>query len=300
MPVTIRSVRRPDRDQLTELVNRHVATVLPGVALSTNVVLGQLEREPGERLVDPWVAERHCLVAIEADAVVAATLVHRFRRDADVGEGYRGAADVRWFVADPQADDAGRELLAHAIALAKSWKPSHLHAEQSLPAPGCLGISDSWPHVRRLFIDAGFNGPTRSEMALAIRCRDLETPIDPAMTVMRSVGRLGARLDLIVAGSSIGYIEVGDISTALARSAAGAHWTDVGNLFATDPTELPTVMPALLSAAAAWLRLGGIDRLIDYFAPDVHPPDYLATLHKLGFTTLSRNERGWELPLGPS
>jgi len=27
--------------------------------------------------------------------------------------------------------------------------------------------------------------------------------------------------------------------------------------------------------------LGGIDRLIDYYADDVHPPEYLATLQKL-------------------
>ena len=144
MPVTIREFRRPDRDQLTELVNRHVATVLPGVALSTNVVLSQLEAEPAELMIDQWVAERHCLVATQADVVVAATLIHRYRRDSDVREGYRGAAVLRWFIAEPLSVEAGQSLLRAAIALAERWEPSHLYVDQSLPAPGCLGISDTW------------------------------------------------------------------------------------------------------------------------------------------------------------
>lgn len=56
MSVTIREFRRDDRDHLTWLVNLHVAAVIPGISLSTNVVLGQLEREPMEAIVDPWVA----------------------------------------------------------------------------------------------------------------------------------------------------------------------------------------------------------------------------------------------------
>ena len=49
-------------DQLTALVNAHAAAVLPGVSASVNAVLAQLEREPGEFIVDPWVSERQTLV----------------------------------------------------------------------------------------------------------------------------------------------------------------------------------------------------------------------------------------------
>ncbi len=63
MPAVVRRFDRRDRDQLTELMNLHVAAVIPGVVLSVNTVLSQLEREPGESIVDPWVAERYCLVA---------------------------------------------------------------------------------------------------------------------------------------------------------------------------------------------------------------------------------------------
>jgi hypothetical protein len=51
--------------------------MLAGVALSVNAVLSQLEREPYENIVDPWVAERRCLVA--------AALLHRFRAVKVVG-----------------------------------------------------------------------------------------------------------------------------------------------------------------------------------------------------------------------
>lgn len=62
--VEVRPFQRHDRDQLTHLVNAHVLPVLPGVALSVNAVMSQLEHEPGEFIVDPWVegpsdARRH-------------------------------------------------------------------------------------------------------------------------------------------------------------------------------------------------------------------------------------------------
>jgi hypothetical protein len=84
-----------------------------------------------------------------------------------------------------------------------------------------------------------------------------------------------------------------EIDPALARSASGATWTDVGNLFATEPEPLASVIPPLLSAAAEWLMLGGVRRIIDYHADDVHPTDYLTVLRRLGFMRLTTNERGW-------
>ncbi len=293
MSLVLREFRRSDRDQLTALVNLHVSSVLPGVALSTNVVLSQLEREPGEVIVDPWVVERCCLVAEHDEAIVGAALLHRFGDDDKVRDGYRSAAEIRWLVVAPTATEAGEQLLKKAIDKAGSWQPSRIYADGSLPAPGCYGIPDSWPHIRQLVTAAGFDGPTRSETVLAARCRDLVGHHIDGAEVHRSVGALGARFDLVGPDGHLGYIEVGEIDQSLARSTAGATWTDVGNLFATAPTTLDSVMPALLSAAAEWLLLGGIERIIDYYADDVHPPEYLAVLHRLGFQRLSTNDRGW-------
>jgi GNAT superfamily N-acetyltransferase len=53
--IEVRPFRRGDREQLTALVNAHVAAVVPGMSVSVNAVLSQLEREPGEFIVGPWV-----------------------------------------------------------------------------------------------------------------------------------------------------------------------------------------------------------------------------------------------------
>lgn len=302
MPLSVRPFDRRDRDQLTALVNLHIGSVLPGVAVSTNTVLSQLEREPGEVIVDPWVEQRVCLVAERDQAITAAALVHRFGRDDRVNEGYRAAAEIRWLIAAPDDAEAGRAVLDEAVATARHWHPTRLYGDVNLPAPACVGLSDSWPHLRRLFIDAGFTGPARIEQALAAPCHQLVGPewSGPSAGLRRSVGVLGTRLDLLDDGESVGFIEVGEIHPALARGSAAATWTDVGNLFASDPDRLTEVMPALFSAAADWLLLGGVERLIDYYADDHHQPEYLDILHKLGFATLTVNQRGWELDLtGP-
>ena len=44
--VEVRPFRRGDREQLTALVNAHVQAVVPGVSVSVNTVLSQLERDP--------------------------------------------------------------------------------------------------------------------------------------------------------------------------------------------------------------------------------------------------------------
>jgi hypothetical protein len=67
--IEVRPFRRSDRDQLTGLVNAHIAPVIPGITVSVNTVMSQLEREPNEAIVDPWVFERRTLVAVDRDAI---------------------------------------------------------------------------------------------------------------------------------------------------------------------------------------------------------------------------------------
>jgi hypothetical protein len=307
MPVTIREFRRSDRDQLTALVNLHVGSVLPGTTLSANVVLSQLEREPEEQIVDPWVTDRLCLVAEEGQAVVAATLVHRFASEQSVGQGYRSATRIRWLLFVPGSENAARTLLDAAIDRARGWSPSSIFVESALPAPGCVGVSGNWPHVIQALREAGFTGPDRWETVLAcdtdrlaapeldVGAQDQRNAANGTWTIKRSVGVLGTRLDLMDGEQSLGYIEVAPVGGSLQRSAAGATWADVGNLFPSDHSDLQTVMKPLISAAARWLQLGGIGRLIDYYAPDEAPPGYLEALTALGFTELSVNQRGWQL-----
>jgi hypothetical protein len=82
--------------------------------------------------------------------------------------------------------------------------------------------------------------------------------------------------------SDVGFIHVCDHSAEMTRSSVAARWADVGNLIVRDESELPWAMPQLLSVAAEWLLLGGVTRLVDYWAQDVDPPDYLYQLVQLG------------------
>src|SRR5919204_3933687 len=101
--IEVRPFRRSDREQLTGLVSAHAAAVVPGVSVSVNTVLSQLEREPGEFIVDPWVSDRETLVAEQRGRVVAAAHLLRYGSDERVRESYRDAAEIRWFVFWPEA-----------------------------------------------------------------------------------------------------------------------------------------------------------------------------------------------------
>jgi hypothetical protein len=288
----IRSFERADRDQLTELVNAHVAAVLPGVGLSVNTVLSQLEREPLETIVDPWVSERQCLVAISEGALVAAALLHRFRGDDDVREHYRLAGEIHWLVCRRADVEAGTALVDACLATFDRWEVSHRYADGSLPALACYGVPDTWPHIRHLYRQAGFV-PSREEIVLVARCAELLSPPLDRVTVRRSLGLSGTRIELIRDDTSLGFIEVGEQRADMARSTSAATWTDIGNLVVNDPSNRDAVIPALLSMAAQWLLLGGVDRLVEYFAADFDPLDFLDLLERCGFNRLVTNQRAW-------
>ena len=267
--------------------------MIPGVVLSVNTVLAQLEREPGESIVDPWVAERSCLVVESDHRIVAAALLHRFRADAAVNDSYRGTGDIRWLVCHVDAAPAGRALLEAAMAQMRRWGVTAIGADCALPAPGCYGIPDTMPHLHALLADAGFGEPTRRELVLAARCDDLLRADQDGVTVVRAVGTLGTRFNLFLDDDLVGSIEVCQPRADLARNSVATHWADVGNLILAERADPATVVPTLLSAAARWLLLGGITRLIDYWAAEVDPPEYLTELRRAGFECLVRNDRGF-------
>ena len=85
--IEVRPFRRADRQQLTDLVNMHASAVVPGLSVSVAAVLSQLERQPGEYIVDPWVSERLTLVAEQHERVAAAAHLLRYGAGEHVGPG---------------------------------------------------------------------------------------------------------------------------------------------------------------------------------------------------------------------
>lgn len=164
----VRPFRRSDRDQVTALINTHAQVALPGVALSVNSVLSQLEREPAEFIVDPWVQDRTTLVVSQRDRIVAAAHLLRYRSNKSVPSDYRGLSEVRWFVCAPDApfwpdaSAAGRRLLETAVNWLQASGAERIGADFALPAPGVFGLPGCWPHIQRIMREVGFlPGPRR-------------------------------------------------------------------------------------------------------------------------------------------
>ncbi|HEX7147933.1 MAG TPA: GNAT family N-acetyltransferase [Actinomycetota bacterium] len=304
--VQVRPFRRADREQLTALVNAHVQAVVPGVSVSVNTVMSQLERDPGEFIVDPWVAERATLVAEQRHRVVAAAHLLRYGEGDDVGEAYRGTAEINWLLFWPQAnhwpdsEKAAGSLMDACLAQLRSWGAGHWHADGALPAPGLYGVPRQWPHVRELYERSGFVHDGLVEIILLARVDELPQPSRPpldGLRLERSVGEAGTRLAGFAGDELVGFVEV---DTNLAEGGRLAHlggWADIGNLHVAEPYRRRGVATWLVGHAADWLRLARVERLLEYAWPEEH--DLLALLHRLGFRELTHTARGWHHRSGP-
>jgi len=294
MSIEIRPFRRADREQLTALINAHVGAVLPGVSVSVNTVLSQFEREPDETVVDPWVEHRQVLVAVQRDAVVAGALLLRYADEPRVGESFRNAGEIRWMVARPDRAAASDALLQACLEAMSHWRVGRQYADGTLPALATYGVPACWPHIRQAYIRAGFTPGGQTEIVLVATVDDLPQPHAcpvGGVTLVRSVGECGTRLSAQRDARTIGFIEVEtDVTSGGVRSRL-AGWADVGNLHVVEELRRHGVGTWLLSQAAVWLRLGHVDRLIAYAAPD--EVDELAFLAASGFRELTRTERIW-------
>jgi len=315
--IEVRRFHRRDRDQLTGLVNAHAAAVVPGMGVSVAAVLGQLEREPGEFIVDPWVSERVTLVAEQRGRIAAAALLLRYSCDDRVDPSYRGIGDIRWLLFWPQAPSSGNphwtdateaaeRLIAACVGQLDKWQVTGQEAGGELPVPGVYGVPEQWPHVRALYERAGFRHTGHTEVVYLIKVEDLPHPAGSPLTgspldgleLRRSVGINGTRLSAVLGGEAIGYIEV-DILDEGERLPRHGRWADVGNLQVAQAHRRRGVATWLLAQAGDWLRLAQVERLLDYAWLEGRDETgqsyehYRAFLTASGFLELTRTKRGW-------
>jgi GNAT superfamily N-acetyltransferase len=313
--IEVRPFRRPDREQLTDLVNSHAAAVVPGVGVSVAAMLSHLEREPGEFIVDPWVAERVTLVAEQNSRIAAAAHLLRYGTGQDVGPAYRGGGEIRWLVFWPEGPRLGNpwwtdgtlaatELIGACIAQFERWNVTAQSAGGELPVPGVYGVPDQWPHISALYEQAGFEHDGHTEVVYLARVADLPRLPAPiaGLEARRTVGLNGTRLSAALDGEIIGYIEV-EIRAEGERLARQAGWADVGNLHVSERYRRRKVATWLLGQAASWLELAHVTGLLDYSysegadATGQTYDDHRAFLGSLPFTVLTRTRRGWTRPV---
>jgi GNAT superfamily N-acetyltransferase len=292
--IEIRPFERSDREQLTALVNGHIAAVIPGITVSVNAVMSQLEREPAEGIVDPWVVERRTLVAVERDAIVAGALLHRFASDERVSDDYRDAGDIRWLVFSPTATAAADALIEECIAVMNQWEVRRQWGGVELPALAAYGVSESWPHIRDLYLRHGFVHRGHVEIIYVAAVDDLPTVSDPplaGLALRRSVAfGVGVRLSACLVDEVIGYVDV-ELRADGDPRARQFGWSDIGNLWVKEELRRRGIGTWLLANAADWLRLGGINRVVTYARPE--KTDEIGFALANGFRELVRTERSW-------
>lgn len=309
--IEVRAFRRRDREQLTDLVNSHAAAVVPGIGASVSTVLSDLERQPGEVIVDPWVSERATLVAEQQDRVMAAAHLLRYYSDERAGRAYRGAGEIHWLLFWPaapagnrywpDATKAAEALIAACVRQLEEWGVTSQGAGGELPVPGVYGVPEQWPHVRALYERAGFVHTGHTEVVYLAKVEDLPHSAEPplaGLAVRRSVGINGTRLSAVLGEEVIGYIETETIEEGERLSRHGG-WADIGNLHVTEQHRRHGVATWLLGQAADWLRLAQVQRLLTYAWLEGQDPsgldytDYRTFLAASGFRELTRTKRGW-------
>lgn len=287
---------RADRDQLTGLVNAHLATVVPGWALPAAALLAHLEAEPAEYVVDPWVVERCTLVTVEADRLVAAAHLRRYGTDSRVGAGWRGAGEVAWLVCWPQHPAAGAALAAACVRRLDAWQVTRQYADGALPTPATYGVPDSWPHVAALLRDAGFSDDrARTEVQLAGGLDGIAPPGPapvPGLRVERTVGVHGARHSAVLADEVVGFVETVDDHSRGGALARLAGWADLAELHVAAEHRGRGIGTHLVRHLAGWLRLGGTRRFLVALGED--EADLERFCARFGWTRIGRTRRGWE------
>jgi GNAT superfamily N-acetyltransferase len=162
---TIRPFKIDDLPQLTQLINTHIAMLIPTWGLPSELILSRLEKNPDEPVIDPWVIERATFCAFVGENLVGAAHLLRYGDTEPVNENHHKHGDIAWLVFEPECEAEAKALLASCHAQMKGWEVKSLGAwETGLYIPCFTGISDNWPHIGKLFYEAGYRPkPERAE-----------------------------------------------------------------------------------------------------------------------------------------
>lgn len=209
----VRPFARHDRDGLTALANRHIAAALPGGAVPVSTLLSQMERDPRQFVIDPWVVDRCTYVGIEAERVVAAAHLKRYGAGTEVSDDYRDAAELTWLICDPAHVDAGRAVLETSTRHLGAWGARVWYADGSLPHL-LYGVPDSWPHVQGLLREAGFDDADgQIDVVYAgdvARVPEPDPPPIAGLELRRVVGPFGTSFEAWMDGRRLGIFAVDD------------------------------------------------------------------------------------------
>jgi GNAT superfamily N-acetyltransferase len=277
---------------------------MPGGAVPVATLLSQMERDTGEPIVDPWVLDRHTIVGIDAQRLVAAAHLKRYGGDERVGPAYRDHGEIAWIICEPSNPATGAAVLDAAMSHMASWRSKLWGADGNLPCLGVYGIPDAWPHIEQLLIDAGFDDDGgQIEVVYAGDISQIPEP-GPApvagLDLRRVVGPLGTSFEAWINTERIGVFEVEDAHGT--SNAQLARWADEANHWVSPEHRGRGIGTWLARHGCAWLRLAGKDRFLAYAierrAAGMDPMEATADrcdqyYAHLGMQRITRTRRGW-------
>ena len=287
-------------EQATWLVNAHLASAVAGWAIPAPYLAARLRRDPGEYVVDPWVAERRTLVALLRERVVAAAHIHRFGESDRVDPQYRGAGEVAWLLAWPDAAEAGSAVLGAALEQFEDWSVTRRYADNSLYVPSLGGVPDVWPHVAAILRAGGFE-PTadRSESVYGGTFDDVPRGMAPpvaGLSARRRVSNHATRFEALLDGETIGHFDVATDCSDAGRLPSLRGWADAWDFEVVERLRSRGIGSWLVSHGVEWLTLAGCSRIVLPVAAAGEDAGAGRFYERLGWRKLVTLERGWVVP----
>jgi len=286
--------------QLLELVNLHLAAVVPGWAITEEFLAGILERDYTEYITDPWVVERATLCVVEGHRVLAAAHLLRYGAGSEVNDSYKGAGEINWFLALPERDDAAAAVLSSARDRLAAWKVRQEYGwGAGVPAgPPLLGMPDTWPHIAAALDSAGYRPYPRShrEVVYGGRLDGVPMPDEPPITgleVRRTAGSDGTRFAAILDDEELGCCEVRQDLTHGGALPAMRGWADLWEMRVQEERRNRGIGGWLLRHAVAWLRLSGCNRIVINVVEDDEASGAGRFYRRFGWEVFVREIRSW-------
>jgi GNAT superfamily N-acetyltransferase len=286
-----------DLPLLQRLVNRHLAAVIPGWALSETALARHMGRDATEPITDPWVRERVTLCATESDGILAVVHLLRYGDDPPVGPAYRGAGEISWFLAQPERADAASAVLAAGDEELARWAVSHIRGWGSgLPAGPLWGVPDVWPHVLGALETAGYHPSGHREALHAGWLGDLILPADPpvaGLSIRRRVTAYETRLAAVLDEEEVGFCDVQPDLTDGGLSPSLRGWGWLTDLQVREGWRNRGIGRWLVQHGVQWLRLAGCDRIVLAVADENEAAGAGRFYRRFGWDVLTREAHGW-------
>ena len=117
----------------------------------------------------------------------------------EVGEAYRGTAEINWLLYWPEASywpdsaEAAGSLMDACLGRLRSLAGGRIGTPTApCPRPACTACPEQWPHVRALYERVGFVHDGHVEIVLLARVDELPRPSVPPVAGLRVAGRSGS------------------------------------------------------------------------------------------------------------